>query len=256
MRLRALALALLAAGCGSEHAVSAHGTGDGGPADATVDHAVPPTDATVADAEEDAPTSDATSDVTPDPPDAGMASDATDEGMGTDAAACPPDAALTATDAGGPCNAFIQSWPDEGHTHLPEGTSILYCTEPPSSGDHYPVWANYTTYTKPVAAPYLVHDLEHGAIVITYPCASSCPNVASALQAVIDAHPLDPMCSNGIASRLILAPDPTLDVPVAAAAWQWTYRATCVDSASLTAFINAHYAQAAENTCAPGIVPP
>ena len=172
-----------------------------------------------------------------------------------DAANC-PQSPLTTTDAGGACNVVVQSFANEGNTHIAEGSPTVYCTEPPSSGNHYPVWANYVTYTKPVADGYLVHSLEHGAIVIRYQCASSCPTVAADLQAVIDAHPLDPMCDGTIKSRLILVPDPNLNVPVAASAWTWTYRATCVDAPSLTAFINAHYAQATENTCAAGVTPP
>ena len=42
---------------------------------------------------------------------------------------------------------------------------------------------------------------------------------------------------------------------VAAAAWQWTYKASCVDAASLGAFIDAHYAMAAENFCGDGQYP-
>jgi hypothetical protein len=211
----------------------------------------PTTDAGSADAPDSA--DDATMDAAED----ATIGDGSDDGS-IDA---PPDDAgcagpLTTADAGSACGAIVQSWGDEGHTHVPEGTAVAYCTRPPSSGFHYPVWADYRTYDKPVAAPYLVHALEHGAVVITYRCATSCPAIASQLQSVIDARPQDPMCGGTIKSRIILAPDPSLDVAVGAAAWQWTYRASCVDASSLSSFIDAHYALAAENTCAPGVVPP
>ena len=206
------------------------------------------------DGDLDANAADASTDAAPDS-DASNAADASDATDATDASNC-PQVPLTTTDAGGTCGVVIQSYANEGNAHIAEGSPTVYCTEPPSSGAHYPVWANYTTYTKPVADGYLVHALEHGAIVIRYQCATSCPSVAADLQAVIDAHPLDPMCDGTIKSRLILVPDPNLDVPIAASAWTWTYRATCVDGPSLTAFINAHYAQASENTCAAGVVPP
>ena len=168
---------------------------------------------------------------------------------------------LSQTEVGGSCNVVVANWPDEGHSHFDPGTPVVYCTKPPSSGVHYGIWASYKTYSKPVPAGYLVHDLEHGAVVLWYKCASSCPDVERKLQAVIDALPVDLHCFDpdaglaGVKRRLILLPDPSLDIDVAVSAWQWTYRATCVDPTSLTAFINTHYNHAAEDECGDGIDP-
>ncbi len=164
------------------------------------------------------------------------------------------------TEAGAPtgsCGAVVQTFPDEGHTHVDVGSTVAYCTMPPNSGPHFVLWAHYLTYDTPVPWSYLVHDMEHGAVLVLYKCAGSCPAVAAQLQAVIDARPVDPLCDPdaGISRRVILAPAPDLDVPVAAAAWQWTYKASCVDAASLGAFIDAHYAMAAENFCGDGQYP-
>jgi len=168
---------------------------------------------------------------------------------------------LAETKVGGTCNAVVANWPDEGHTHVDPGTPVLYCTKPPSSGFHYWIWAAYKTYDKPVMPGFLVHALEHGAVVIWYKCADSCPDTAKKLQAIVDALPLDPTCFDpdagppAVKRRVILLPDPTLDTEVAASAWQWTYRATCVDATTLTAFVNAHYNHATEDTCADGFDP-
>ncbi len=162
---------------------------------------------------------------------------------------------LSESRLGGTCDAVVAQWPDEGHTHFDPGTPIVYCTKPPSSGFHYWIWGAYKTYPRPVPAGFLVHSLEHGAVVVSYKCASSCPEVEKKLQAVIDALPVDKTCVEPIKRRVILVPDPTLDTEVAAAAWQWTYRATCVDPATLTKFVNEHYNRAAEDTCADGIDP-
>lgn len=205
--------------------------------------------------------------------------DASDSGDASDGGDGPLDVAETAVDAtdaamdtgpfivtdecGPPlstststaCGATVQFWADEGHDHVPIGTTVLYCTRPPSSGPHYGIWAAFRSYDRPVHSSYLVHDLEHGAVVVRYQCATSCPAIASALQAVIDARPVDPMCEAleaGVKRRVILVPDPSLDVAVAASAWAWTYRATCVDATSLGAFIDAHYAMATENFCNDG----
>jgi len=170
---------------------------------------------------------------------------------------CGPPLSTSAADAGS-CTATVQSWADEGHTHYAPGTIIDYCTKPPNSGPHYYVWASYRSYDRPIPYGYLVHDLEHGAVDVYYQCSGSCPTLAAELQAIIDARPVDPLCDPdaGVSRRVILSPDPTLPTLVAAAAWGWTYTADCVDSATLGAFIDAHYAMAAEDFCTDGIVPP
>lgn len=136
--------------------------------------------------------------------------------------------------------------------HVPEGTAITYCTNPPSSGPHYPVWADFQEYEAPIEAPYLVHSLEHGAVILQYRCEGACPDVAAQLRAVRDAVPIDPLCFAPTRARIILVPNPALTTPVAASAWGATYHADCVDAPSLSAFIQAHYAKGPENLCAPG----
>jgi hypothetical protein len=53
----------------------------------------------------------------------------------------------------------------------------------------------------------------------------------------------------GVRVRTVLTPDPLLDVPVAAAAWGWVYRAECVDLPTLRDFVRAHYGQGPEGLC-------
>jgi len=184
-----------------------------------------------------------------------VAETTTDAVIEADAAkVCLP--ALT-TSSKGACDATVQSWPDEGANHFEPGTALTYCTKPPSSGDHYSQWAAYRVYDKPVPYGYLVHSLEHGAVVILYKCASgSCPTVQSQIVAVVNARPVDPLCVDPIKRRVIVAPDPALDIEVGASSWGWTYRATCVNAASLGKFIDDHYAKASEDFCGDGVVPP
>ena len=136
--------------------------------------------------------------------------------------------------------------------HVPEGTELTWSSNPPSSGPHYPVWATFQEYAAPVPRAYLVHSMEHGAVLLLYKCEQPCPAIVEELRKVREAMPADPLCADQIRTRVILAPDPLLDVPVAAAAWGWTYKADCVDAPTLTQFARDHYAQAPENTCSPG----
>jgi hypothetical protein len=150
----------------------------------------------------------------------------------------------------GGCMAVIEHHPVEGCTHISCPAVLSYRTSPPSSGNHYPVWPDYHTYAEPVPWGNLVHALEHGAVDIVYNCPEGCADEVAAAQALIDALPIDPLCSGSDRRRVILAPDPTLDTRWAAAAWTWTLRADCFLPDAFAAFARDHYGQGREGTCA------
>ncbi len=140
--------------------------------------------------------------------------------------------------------------------HVALCSEITYDSNPPTSGPHYPAWAAYTTYTAPVPWGYLVHDLEHGGVVIAYDCPSGCDADLAALAAFLDARPADPICTPPLRARVVVVPDPGLGVRFAAAAWGHALRSQCFDLDALAAFFDAHYAQAPENECADGVADP
>ncbi len=152
----------------------------------------------------------------------------------------------------GVCGAVTQQHPDEGHAHVDPCSYVDYLTLPPSSGSHYPYWTAYMTYDQPVPEGYWVHNLEHGAIVLTYNCGEAgCADDIAAAQQMIDAYPADPACpmvAGGVRNRFVMTPDPRLDVRFAASAWGWTLRANCFDTAPVLAFAQAHYGQGLEPT--------
>ncbi len=121
---------------------------------------------------------------------------------------------------------------------------VSYTTNPPSSGSHYPSWAAFKTYAAPVPWGFLVHSLEHGAVVVVYNCPSGCPHEVATAQAWIDALPTDANC--GARPRVVLAPDPSLDVRWAATAWTWTLRACIFDQAMFQQFFEDHYGRGPE----------
>ncbi len=159
----------------------------------------------------------------------------------------------------GPCGAVVQQHPIEGATHVAVCSYVDYLTLPPSSGNHYPYWAAFTTYTSRVPEGFWVHDLEHGAIVLSYNCGEAgCADDVAAAQQMIDAYPEDPLCdatASGVRARFVMTPDPRLDVPFAASAWGWTLRANCFDPDAFLAFAQAHYGQGPEVLCEQGIDP-
>jgi hypothetical protein len=74
-----------------------------------------------------------------------------------------PDAVKSAARKAG-CE--VRDTASEGNRHVNE--RVRYRTNPPTSGDHFPVPAQDGVYTKAPPAEALVHSLEHGRIVIQY----------------------------------------------------------------------------------------
>ena len=146
--------------------------------------------------------------------------------------------------------------PFEGHTHQPVCTPIVYKSNPPSSGDHWPIWAAFTTFEKAVPREMLVHDLEHGAVVMAYACNGPCPDVAAALEKAASDFGPDPLCvgAQGSAkrSRIVITPDPKLAAPIGLSAWRSSYVASCIDPPSLLSFIKDHYGHGTEQVCVEG----
>lgn len=172
-------------------------------------------------------------------PDLGVVADALEEPFHPDAS----------------CFVTIDSPPLLPAIHVATGTDIQWDSNPPSSGSHYPEWAAYGVAASVVPRGNYVHDLEHGAVVLLYNCGDTgCPDIVAALQAVSDAIPDDPLCvGQGTRVRTLITADPLIDVPVAAAAWGWTYTAACADPPTLTQFALAHYGHGPEVLCGPGI---
>lgn len=54
--------------------------------------------------------------------------------------------------------------PSRNHTT----DAVRYAQNPPVGGDHAPTWLNCGVYDAPVPVGNAVHDLEHGAVWITY----------------------------------------------------------------------------------------
>jgi hypothetical protein len=99
---------------------------------------------------------------------------------------------------------------------------------------------------------FWVHSLEHGAVVITYRCREGCADEVAAAQAFVDGLPMD---RGTMTRRVILAPDPELDVRFAASAWGYTLRASCFDRDAFSSFYDAHYDHAPESIVGGGTDP-
>jgi hypothetical protein len=167
--------------------------------------------------------------------------------------ACGPDVTREAGEPRGECNAVETSFQNGSRGHIEECSETDYPMNPPVFGDHYPFWAAFQTYDFPIPAGYLVHDLEHGAVVFLYDCPDDCPDEVDAVQTFIDALPVDPLCSGGVQRRTILVPRPGMGARWAAAAWGFSLTAECFDAELFGDFYGEHVGRGPEDLCNAGV---
>lgn len=131
--------------------------------------------------------------------------------------------------------------PEQAENHIPEGSSHEpYSTNPPTSGPHYERTEVPGFYDEELQDELIIHNLEHGAIWMTY-------KPSKVDQATIDrlkeiAKPYD--------TKMLLSPREKNDDPVAAVAWQHILRLQTLNDAAveqINAFIKAYRNHGPEN---------
>jgi hypothetical protein len=154
--------------------------------------------------------------------------------------------------SGGDCNVVAHTVTGLSALHVTVCAPLGYPDNPPAGGNHYPVWGAFQSYSFAVPRGFWVHDLEHGAIVFSYNCADGCPDEVAQVQALIDALPSDPLCDGDPPRRVVMTPDPELDVRWGASAWGHSLRADCVDADRFRQFYSAYFGQGPEELCVQG----
>ncbi len=152
----------------------------------------------------------------------------------------------------GACNATEKSVGDLSRLHVDVCSALDYPDNPPAGGQHYPVWAAYQSFSFPVPRGFWVHDLEHGGVVFTYHCPAGCAEEVSEVEALIEALPIDAACAANEPRRIVLTPDPLLDVRWGISAWGHTLRAECVDADRFRQFYSEHAGRGPEAVCGQG----
>jgi uncharacterized protein DUF3105 len=155
----------------------------------------------------------------------------------------------------GICNAVSKTVTGLDQTHVPVCSEVSYPDNPPAGGAHYPVWAAFQSYSFPVPRGFWVHGLEHGAVVFSYNCCAAprgCAEEVARVQAMIDELPADAACSMETPHRVVLTPDPLLDVRWGVSAWGETLRADCADTERFRQFYLDHVGHGPEDLCNPG----
>ncbi len=124
--------------------------------------------------------------------------------------------------------AAVKTYPAQSRNHTT--AAVKYAQNPPVGGDHAPVWLNCGVYTAPVPAENAVHDLEHGAVWITY-------------RPGLSRTQLDPIRKLAASQPyLTVSPYKGLPAPIVASAWGVQLRLKSASDPGLAAFV-AKYAQ-------------
>jgi hypothetical protein len=103
--------------------------------------------------------------------------------------------------------------PPEGIEVYPATTNrsvkgpIEYNRQPPTNGDHAPVWQNCGFYGEPIQDRYAVHSLDHGVVWITY-------------RPDLPPGQVDELRAYGDEDYVIVSPYPGQDAPVILTSWR------------------------------------
>jgi hypothetical protein len=125
----------------------------------------------------------------------------------------PPEQTSNLIAAAKAAGCVLKNPPIEGRTHVT--TPVKYGTNPPSSGNHYPVPEPDGEYGTAPPVTHLVHDLEHGRIIIQWAPSVSQRRIGQ-LRSLFDEDPY----------HLILTPN-TTKMPYKVAATAWGHIAGC-----------------------------
>lgn len=98
--------------------------------------------------------------------------------------------------------------------------------QPPSGGDHAPVWLNCGFYSTPQPVENAVHSLEHGAVWIAY-----APSTSAADVATIHALTANP--------RLLATPVDGMASPIVLVAWERRLNVDSISDPRVQQFIDA-----------------
>jgi hypothetical protein len=137
--------------------------------------------------------------------------------------------AVPAPTGGGACGQ-VETFPVVGREHVDKPPpASTYNSFPPTSGPHYPDPADWGTYDKPFEQFVLIHNLEHGGIVVQY--GKDVPSAT--VDAIKEWVGEDP-------DGLVLAPLPQLGSTVALTAWTHLMKCSSFDAKAFGEFRDAY----------------
>jgi hypothetical protein len=145
---------------------------------------------------------------------------------------------------GGPISDAGERQTHDQAGHVPACTPT-YSSTPPTSGCHLDTPANWGVYTVAQDPTQLVHNLEHGGIVIWYQADQVSDADVARMTDLVNSQ-----VDEGIGGRFkfILSPWDGEDFghPIAVTAWDWLLDLDTADLNAIEGFADAHYGDAPE----------
>ena len=158
-------------------------------------------------------------------------------------------------------------YPDDGGLHVANGVDCRiapqsdpncgtgdYSSVPATSGPHWEPSgiANWGVYSTPQPETQLIHNLEHGGIVIWYDADALDAASVEALASYVNTQ-----VASGVSGRykFILSPwggDDPLPAPVVVTAWRWSLELETADTDAIDEFARARYGRSPEPNGGPG----
>ncbi len=122
-------------------------------------------------------------------------------------------------------------------SHLHVTGPVRYSVTPPAGGQHNAVWMTCGVYDKPVPSERAVHNLEHGAVWITYQPSLPSSEVSQLRTFFARQTVLSP--AGGGSSRYIdLTPYPGLPAPIVVSSWGFQLRLSSPADPRLQQFVD------------------
>ena len=129
-----------------------------------------------------------------------------------------------------------------GAGHIPVGQPHdPYNSDPPTSGQHYdtPVQAGF--YDESPVDEYLVHNMEHGHVIIWYNCTglsdAACTSLKNKIRDVMGRAGLSALTNT---LKLVAVPRPTLSTQIVLTSWGHLERLDSFDANQILEFIKAY----------------
>ena len=140
---------------------------------------------------------------------------------------------------------------DDGGGHIADGsTGGPYSSVPATSGEHWNTPGNWGVYSlaTPAQQSQVIHNLEHGGIVIWYQANLTSDDDVQALTNYVEQQ------VRSAKFKVILSPWTGQDFghPIAVTAWNWLLNLDSADIGQIRAFLDDHYGEAPEPFGGPG----
>ncbi len=137
----------------------------------------------------------------------------------------------------------VESYESQGRNHVSGGTDVDYDTVPPTSGPHYGDWVPPGFYDQEQSYEELVHNLEHGHVVVYYDPAELSEEAEQSLREFVGAHDDD-------WAAVVVVPNPEDDPEATYTVTAWNNKLTMdeYDPEVVRAFLAEYIGRGPENS--------